>query len=289
MWCIPDGLSTQRRTDTDASLVQSALAVVAGESFAQQPAATLEHVHWFDPRKTPTDHPPTPPNRSRPASSRPRAALATASTWAADTAPSARAVSKAGIGHTPRIDPTPPLSRPSVAHDRQHLRRRLRATLSSELAGAAGDRHVDGVDPAPHPLRQAHDTGQTGPITPRHIHRQQSGERLADTTIFHHQTPLTTTINQGKPMRTTIDRGVATILSRADAAAARDMRPFPLRLSRMPFTFFAHQAPVLPVARRWPNATGRRGVGDRFDGSGPRLRAQRFLFRDRRTRLLRGW
>ncbi len=56
-------------------------------------------------------------------------------------------------------------------------------------------------------------------------------------------------------MRTTLNRGCRKTVSRADATAARDNGPIPLRLSRMPFTFFAHQAPVLPVARRWPNAT----------------------------------
>jgi Domain of unknown function (DUF4184) len=44
-------------------------------------------------------------------------------------------------------------------------------------------------------------------------------------------------------------------LSRADAPTATDNGPIPLMLSPMPFTFFAHQVPVLPVARRWPGIT----------------------------------
>ena len=38
-------------------------------------------------------------------------------------------------------------------------------------------------------------------------------------------------------------------------ALDRHRRPIPFRLSPVPVTFFAHQVPVLPVARRWPGKT----------------------------------
>ncbi len=133
-----------------------------------------------------------PAKRSRPASSSPRAALATASTWPADTTPSASAASNPGIAsHTSeRSDTARGLTARTTPMTRQHLRRRLRTTLGSELSAAAGDRHIDRVDPAPHPLRQAHHTRQTGPITTRQVDRQQRSDCLADTTILHHQTPF---------------------------------------------------------------------------------------------------
>ena len=54
----------------------------------------------------------------------------------------------------------------------------------------ARDRHIDRINPTPHPLRQRHRRTQTSPVTRSELDRQQPGDRLADTTIIHHRTPL---------------------------------------------------------------------------------------------------
>ena len=107
------------------------------------------------------------PRRSRPTSSKPFDALATASRWLDDTSPAAKAVSKPGIcSHTSeRSDAAFVSPRRTTPVPRQHLGRRFRATLGGQLARPAGDRHIDRIHPAPHPLRQLHHPTQTGAIT----------------------------------------------------------------------------------------------------------------------------
>ncbi len=172
-------------------LVEFALAFVTGESFAEQSAATLEHpdrLHPGEPQQRVLQFAEAFPPRII----QPFGCVRDGVDMAGRHITGSERGLEAGhlLTHLRTIRRRFRLPRRTSPIPRQHLSRRFGATLGGQLPGAAGDRHIDRIDPTPHPLRQRHRPAQTSPVTPGHIDRQQPGDRLADTTIIHHPTPL---------------------------------------------------------------------------------------------------
>jgi hypothetical protein len=138
-------------------LVQFRLALVTGETFGEQPAATLEHTH-----RLPASEPQQ--GVGQPTETFPPGIVETLGrlgdgvdmTRRHDPVGQRRFEARHLLAHLGTIRHGTGLACRTPPVPRQHLRRRLRPALRGELAGAAGDRHIDRVDPAPHPLRQAH-------------------------------------------------------------------------------------------------------------------------------------
>ena len=184
-------------------LVELRLTFVTGETFAEQPATTLEHPHRFDPGEAQQ-------RVLQLAEAFPPGIIQTLGCVSdrVDMAGRHRTLGERRLEARHRLTHLRPIRRrfrlPRRASPvpRQHLRRRFATALGGQLARAAGDRHIDRIHPTPHPLRQLHHPTQTSPITRSQIDRQQPGDRLADTTILHHPTPLDQNhrqaINQGE-------------------------------------------------------------------------------------------
>ena len=101
VWCMPVGLSTQRRTDTAAFCLSSSVSPSSPANRLASSRQRRSNIATGSTRANPNRASCNPARRSRPASSKPLAALATASTWPAETVPVAIAVSKPGIAsHT---------------------------------------------------------------------------------------------------------------------------------------------------------------------------------------------
>ena len=168
VWCIPDGLSTQRRTDTAAFCLSSSDSPSSPANRLASSRQRRSNTPTGSIRANPNNASCSPPRRSRPASSKPFDAFATASTWLADTSRRrARSRSRASA-HTPRNDPTP-LSSPASSVCPYPVNTSAADSERPSAANsrdAAGDRHIDRIHPTPHPLRQRHRRAQTSPVTP---------------------------------------------------------------------------------------------------------------------------
>ena len=148
-------------------LVEFGLAFVTGQAFAEQPAATLEHRHRLDPGEAQQRvlqlAETFPPGVIQPFGrvgdgvdmTRRHATVGERGLEAGHLLAHLGTI-RHRFGLPCRTSPVPG----------QHLRRRLGATLGGQLPRAAGDRHIDRIDPTPHPLRQLHHPTQTSPITP---------------------------------------------------------------------------------------------------------------------------
>jgi hypothetical protein len=180
-------------------LVQLRLALVAGQSFAQQPAATLEHpdrLHTGKPQQIIGQ--PSEPILAGVVETFGRLSKRVDMTRRHRPRRHRRFETGHRLTHLGTIRHRLGLTRRAPTMTRQHLGGRLRTSLGRQLPAATSDRHIDRIHPPPHPLRQPHHTRQPGPITTGDIDSQQPGDRLADTTILHHPTPCRTNSHEGE-------------------------------------------------------------------------------------------
>ena len=210
VWCMPEGLSTQRRTDTDAFCLSSSDSPSSPAKRLPSSRQRRSNTATGSTRANPNRSSCNPPSRSRPASSSPLAALATASTWPADTTPVGEGVLRSrASARTPRNDPTPPGSHvSSAARNRSTPPPPTRSGPQQPTPRRGGRsphrRHRPSPAPAaptsPHRSDRPDHTPRRRPPTARRSPRR------------HHDLPSPTPLDHndqpgGSRMRTTLNRG----------------------------------------------------------------------------------